>query len=243
VASSQKHRIFINQGLSAGLEIKLRPEQTHYIRRVLRLKASDTLICFDGSGTSFIASIQDSQTRNLRLSINCECDFQSESLARIHLVHALIKKPEKMLQKATELGITDIWPISSQRSEVRLNPQRLEQKLQHWRGIIISACEQSGRNRVPQLHTVGTFTETVHNPPCDTTYLLQPGAPIFQPVRLPKDTCLMIGPEGGWTEKELEIALKAGFITAGFGKNILRADTAPMVALSILQHTWNWQFA
>lgn len=241
MAYSQKHRIFVGQDLSTGLEIVLGPEQTHYIRRVLRLRDTDTLLCFDGSGTSFIASIQNSQTKSLRLLLDCEYDFEIESLARIHLVHALTKKPEKMLQKITELGVTNIWPVSSQRSEVRLSPQRLEQKLHHWKGIIISACEQAGRNRIPRLHAVGTFTEIVQNPPCETTYLFQPGAPAFNPAKHPQDTCLVIGPEGGWAEEELELAAQAGFISAGFGKNILRADTAPMAALSILQHTWKWQ--
>ena len=243
MANSQKHRIFIEQDLSTDLEIILGPEQTHYIRRVLRLRNADTLLCFDGSGSSFVASIQDGPSKSIRLLVESKFDYQAESQARIHLVHALIKKPEKVLQKVTELGVTDIWPVSSQRSEVRLNPQRLEQKMLHWTGIISAACEQSGRNRIPRLHTLATFSEILQNPPCETVYLLEPGAPNFQPATRPVDTCLMIGSEGGWTAKELERATQAGFIMAGFGKNVLRADTAPIAALSILQHTWNWQHA
>lgn len=243
VANRQKHRIFVGQDLSVGLEIVLGTQQTHYISRVLRLRDSDILLCFDGSGTSFIAGIVDSQTKNLRLSIESEYDFQTESQACIHLVHALTKRPKKVLQKATELGVSDIWPITSQRSEVRLNPQRLEQKLYHWKAIILSACEQSGRNRIPRLHAVGTFSGIMQSPPCETVYLFHPGSPAFKPAARPEDICLIIGPEGGWAEEELEIALEAGVIAAGFGKNVLRADTAPVAALSILQSTWNWQCA
>lgn len=243
MANSQKHRIFVAQKLSTGLEVVLDPEQTHYIRRVLRLRDLDTLLCFDGSGTSYIARIRDSKNKNLRLLLDSEYEFQAKSPARIYLFLALIKKPEKVLQKATELGVTDIWPINSQRSEVRLSPERLDQKLQHWSAVLTSACEQSGRNRIPRLHSVGTFAEIVRNPPCKRVYLFQPGAPLFQPATTPRDTCLLIGPEGGWTDEELKLATHAGFVTAGFGKNVLRADTAPMVALAILQHTWSWQFA
>jgi 16S rRNA (uracil1498-N3)-methyltransferase len=243
VPNNQKHRIFVGQELCAGLEVELGPEQTHYIRRVLRLKSSDTLICFDGNGSSFVASILDSQSRPLRLLLDSEHNFQKVIPARIHLIHALIKKPEKVFQKATELGVTDIWPISSQRSEAHLNPQRLEKKIQHWNRIILSACEQSGRNRIPQLHSVHAFTDIVQNPPAEMVYLLQPGSPTFQPPSQPKDICLVVGPEGGWAQDELQLALGAGFIAAGFGNNVLRADTAPMTALSILQHSWNWQFA
>ena len=236
-----KHRLFVDQKLFADSEIGLGDEQTHYVRRVLRLRSADTVLCFNGGGCSYVARILEDSGKHLRLALEAEHEFQAEAMAQIHLVLSLTKKPDKVFQKASELGVTDIWPASSQRSELRVSTQRMEQKLQHWKAIIISSCEQTGRNRIPRLHNIRKLAEVIQNPPCANTHIFHPGAPLFSPAAAVKDTCLVIGPEGGWSDEEVELAKNAGFIFSGFGNNVLRADTAPVAALSILQHQWNWQ--
>ncbi len=238
-----KHRIFIDQNLITGSEIELGREQTRYIGRVLRLRSADTVLCFNGNGSSYVAKILEGSGKHLRLALVAEHDFQAEGAAQIHLVLSLIKKPEKVFQKASELGVTDIWPVSSERCELRVSTQDMEQKLRHWKAVTISSCEQTGRNRVPRLHNIRKLTDLVQNPPCKRVYIFHPGAPPFSPEPTAKDTCLMIGPEGGWTDKEVELAENAGFVRSGFGNNVLRADTAPIAALAILHHHWEWQLA
>lgn len=244
-----KHRIFIDTTLGAGLEVQLDSERAHYLTRVLRIKNADLLICFNGNGRSYLARLAClSPTKNAKnltasLLITSALPSSEGNKVRIHLVLALIKKPDKVLQKITELGVTDIWLVASQRTDTRLNEQRLLQKYKHWKAILISACEQSGRNYIPKLHKYRSFTEALSQTPAANSYILHPGAAVFNPDKKPQDTVLMFGPEGGWTDEEMKLANSKGACAASLGGNVLRADTAPIATLAILQHAWKWQLA
>ncbi|MBV1907287.1 MAG: 16S rRNA (uracil(1498)-N(3))-methyltransferase [Pseudomonadales bacterium] len=236
-----KHRIFTDAVLEVGSQVTLSTDRTHYVTRVLRLKNAAQLVCFNGNGHSYLARVTISSNKQTILTIETQIDYQEKQSEKLHLVYSLTKRPETILQKVTELGVTDIWPIKSQRSEARLSKQSLDKKYHHWRGTISSACEQSGRNRIPELHRLLNFSQFLEHLPCPSGYILIPGANTFRPPSIPCETFLMIGPEGGWTVEENTKAKAANIQAAGLGQNILRADTAPTAALAILQHTWNWK--
>ena len=237
-----KHRLCVDCELSPGSKVPLGAESAHYVSRVLRLKTGDELICFNGDGYSYLSTIMETGRRETIVSIESVLEFQTETI-RIHLVQSLIKRMDTLLQKTTELGVTDIWLMQSERSEVHVSDTRLQQKFRHWRAVMQSACEQSGRNRIPRLNPPLRYAELLNQLPCSHGYILDPGGAPFSPDAQPTDTVIMVGPEGGWTDVELQKAQASGLRTSCLGTNTLRADTAPLTALAIVQHTWAWRYA
>jgi 16S rRNA (uracil1498-N3)-methyltransferase len=145
-----------------------------------------------------------------------------------------------VLQKATELGVTDIWLLETERTEVRITGPRVSRRETHWQRIVESAAEQCGRLRLPTLHGHAALNTLLEDPPAAQTFLLDPGAAPLDTAPAVADTLLLIGPEGGFSDAEREAARATGARSMGLGKLILRADTAPLAALSILRQAWDW---
>lgn len=238
-----KHRLYIPPPLAAGTVLTLERERAHYLTRVLRLRRGEALLCFDGEGRAFEATLLDATPRSARLAVG---DLATEAAApepRLHLVQALLKggAMDLVMQKATELGATDLWPVTARRSQLPGDGQRLERKPSHWRRVVASAAEQCGVLHLPRLHDIVPLPEWLSRPPDATLLLLDPGAPPL-PVDLPRaGAAVLVGPEGGWAEEERQAAATAGAVRFGLGELVLRGETAPLAALAALRHGWGWR--
>ena len=235
-------RLFVDAEFVEHEPLTLDAEQSHYLCRVLRLRADADVVVFNGDGSAWSARIENVNSRRCRLMIESRHLTEPAPLCRLHLAQALLKgeRQEYVLQKATELGATDIWLLRTERTEARIHPDRMTSRLKHWHRVLQSACAQCGRMRPPALHVTATLEELWPNLEGTRCYILQPGAPILSAPARPVDTALIIGPEGGFSELELHAAAAHGAIASGLGKVVLRADTAPQAALTIIRHGWGW---
>ena len=232
-------RFFIDAPLSLGSH-ELPEAQAHYIGRVLRLNAGAAVQLFDGSGIEFIGEITEVDKKQVRVALSEQIAGQPESPLRIHLGQGL-SRGERMdwaIQKATELGVSEITPIVSERCEVRLKDERADKRLAHWRQIAISACEQSGRSSVPMIQPPMALTDWLQQSSAELKLVLHPVAQALSSHNKPASLAFLIGPEGGLNDSEVAQAQAAGFLAARLGPRVLRTETAPVVALSIAQQLW-----
>lgn len=220
------------------------PEQAaHHAARVLRLQAGDSVSVFNGHGGEGEARIADIGKRNVTLEILAWHGVERESPLQVSLAQA-ISAGEKMdftLQKAVELGIGHIQPLASERSVVRLSGERAEKRVAHWQGVVISACEQSGRNRVPEVAPIRSLLDWLgQQDESGLRLMLSPTAEIG--LRdLPKpsgNVTLLVGPEGGLSPVEAAAAQRYGFTPVRLGARVLRTETAALAALAAMQTLW-----
>jgi 16S rRNA (uracil1498-N3)-methyltransferase len=209
---------------------------------VLRLKRGDHVLLFAGDGAAYDGLLETGDARGCEVSVGECIERQAPPRLRLHLGQALIKgeKLDWVLQKATELGVTDIWLLATQRTEVHVEGARVGRRERHWRRVIDSAAEQCGRLYLPQLHGPIPLDSLLAAPPAQQMFLLDPGAAPLARVPPELDTLLLVGPEGGFSDAERSAAIARGAIALGLGQWILRADTAPVAAISVLRQAWNW---
>ncbi|MDC7816447.1 MULTISPECIES: 16S rRNA (uracil(1498)-N(3))-methyltransferase [Pseudomonas] len=232
-------RFFIDAPLSLG-EHELPEAQAHYIGRVLRMAEGDALQVFDGSGMEFRGTLVEVGKKRVRVQLDESFAGQDESPLQIHLGQGL-SRGERMdwaIQKATELGVSEITPIFSERCEVRLKDERADKRLLHWRQVAISACEQCGRSRVPLIHPPVLLADWIKQTQADLKLVLHPVAQPLESHAKPQTLAFLIGPEGGLSDAEVEQAHGAGFLPARLGPRVLRTETAPVVALAVAQQLW-----
>ncbi len=232
-------RFFVDAPLSLG-DHELPEAQAHYISRVLRMSEGDPVQLFDGSGQEFRASLLEVGKKRVVVQVTETFAGQVESPLQIHLGQGL-SRGERMdwaIQKATELGVNEITPIFSDRCEVRLKDERADKRLQHWRQVAISACEQCGRSRVPVIHPPLLLADWLKQAEADLKLVLHPVAEPLVSHAKPGSLAFLIGPEGGLTDGEVETAQGAGFHSARLGPRVLRTETAPVVALAVAQQLW-----
>lgn len=239
-------RCFIDQPLEVDTNIRLPAETSHYLHTVLRLDTGNSIVLFNGLGGEYNAVLTlEGRTRCARvLGFDAR---EAESDIKIHLAPALAKgeKLDWVMQKATELGVAEITPIATARCEMRLASDRRERKLEHWRQIVIHACAQCGRNRIPNLHmpaSLEAWLSSLASVAGDTTRLmLSPlsGAATLASLERPEQRIIVVvGPEGGLTEAEEKILGATGFSAVTLGPRILRAETAACAAVAALQTLW-----
>jgi 16S rRNA (uracil1498-N3)-methyltransferase len=240
--SKNAPRLFVDAEFVEHEPLILDAEQSHYLCRVLRLRANADVVVFNGDGSAWAAHIEDANSRRCRLMVDARQFAEPAPVCRLHLAQALLKgeRQDYVLQKATELGATDIWLLRTERTEARVRADRMTSRLRHWQRVLQSACEQCGRLRPPELHANATLDGLWPDFRDTSCYILQPGAPILTAPENPVDTALIIGPEGGFSERELRDAAAHGAISSGLGPRVLRADTAPQAALTIIRHGWGW---
>ena len=235
-------RLYLSEctGALVGDVLALSAEQVHHLARVLRRSSGDPLVVFDGAGQSFEATLQLAPKGAAgHVTVGVARPIEPAPATPLWVALAMLKSDtlDYVLQKATELGAAGIQLLETQRSEARLaDSGRRERRLAHWRGILIGACEQSGRSWVPQLLAPIAFAEGVAAD--GQRWLLDPEGERFgsRPPLQGSPLTLAIGPEGGWTELERSAARAAGIPEVSFGPRVLRADTAPVVALALVQH-------
>ncbi len=233
-------RSFIDLPLQPGQELVLPEATTNHVVRVLRLQAGEVFHLFNGDGFDYPTEILTLEKRGARARVAERLPVATESPLRIHLYQSIARgeKMDFILQKATELGVHAFTPMVSDRTEVKLDGERSDKKLAHWQGVVRSACEQCGRARVPTVHEPVAINRIAPADGPRQAFFLQPGAgrridtlAIDRELEL----SLAIGPEGGFTERDLHLLGTAGFSGLALGPRILRTETAGIALVAALQ--------
>jgi len=237
------NRVYCDQPLASGLEVELPAAAAYHVARVLRLRAGAPLTVFDGTGDDFRCEIVAVEGERVRVRIGERATGLGESPLAITLVQA-VSRSERMdwtLQKATELGVRAIAPVLSARSVVRLDGQQAAKKLRHWQAIVAGACEQCGRSTLPVVRPPLELRRFLAEAPRSGQRLvLSPDGPtsLAGLASVAARVELLIGPEGGLDDAELDAAVRAGYTPVRLGPRILRTETAGIVALAVLQGLW-----
>jgi 16S rRNA (uracil1498-N3)-methyltransferase len=231
-------RVFIDGDLQAGQKLTVDGSAGNHIVRVLRSRVGDQLTVFNGRGGEHGAAIDEIRRDTVLLNVLEHRDAQRESAFNLTLAQG-ISRGERMdwvVQKATELGVTRIVPVFTERSVVHLDERQAQKKVQHWRGIAIAACEQCGRNVVPAIDLPMTVYELLEQGTTGAALLLSPGASLrIADIKADGGATVLIGPEGGLAQVEQDAALRAGFTAVRMGPRVLRTETAAVCALTLLQ--------
>ncbi|BCT11949.1 TPA: 16S rRNA (uracil(1498)-N(3))-methyltransferase [Neisseria meningitidis] len=235
-------RFHLPENLSVGQTVAL-PDNIVRHLNVLRVRPNENITLFDGKGKAHAARLTVLEKRRAEAEILHEETADAESPLNITLIQS-ISSGDRMdftLQKSVELGVTAIQPVISERCIVRLDGERAAKRLARWQEIVISACEQSGRNTVPPVLPIIGYREALDKMPSESTKLIMSinRARKLGDIRQPSGAIVfMVGPEGGWTEQEEQQAFEAGFQAVTLGKRILRTETAPLAALAAMQTLW-----
>lgn len=235
-------RIYTPSPLNSGNTIELDNNAFNHSIRVLRLKQGAAIVLFNGEGGEYCAELSDVQKKKAYATVGQFVERECESPLHITLGQC-ISRGEKMdytIQKAVELGVNRIVPLFSERCGVKLKQDRLDKKVDHWRAVVISACEQSGRNRIPEVEQPQTLENWLQEHQASLKLVLAPtSTQSLSTLETPKNNLsLLIGPEGGLTDDEIKLAIKHEFTGIRLGPRILRTETAGLTALSAIQQMW-----
>ncbi len=234
-------RIFLDEPLRAGSRLQLPAAAAAHVSRVLRLKAGDELTLFDGCGGEYAASVLETRSGMVKVQVETHKPVERESPLDLTLAQSIARgeRMDWVVQKATELGVTRIVPLFTERTVVRLDEQQAQKRAAHWRGVAVAACEQCGRNRVPDIVVPQALPQWLNELPApspDSRLLLDPSAEnSLSGLQPSAGAVLLIGPEGGLSDKEHDAARAHGFLGASIGPRVLRTETAGMAALALLQ--------
>ena len=231
-------RFYFEDSLKTDSIVKLHHDLTHYVVKVLRLKTGNQIKLFNNNEGEFLGTIVSIDKVDISVSVDLQIRVPTEDSVRFHIALS-ITKGERMdyaIQKSVELGVFSVSPLYSQFSEVKIkNKNHLENKLRHWEKIILNASQQCGRLSLPQLREPMSLPELIEESKANTFILLDTsGSKNLNRVKFKRDLYLIVGPEGGFSDEELKYASKKAEIIT-LGPRTLRAETAPVVALSILQ--------
>ena len=235
-------RLYVDARLAPDTDLTLDPDRSHYLCRVLRLRRGERVELFCGDGLAYDAAIAAADARACDVRVGAIVAREAAPRVRLHLAQALMKgdRIDFVLQKATELGVTDIRFTETEHTVVHIEGPRVVRRETHWRAVIASAAEQCGRLWLPTLHTPQPFGELLRQHIAAQTLLLDPGAaPLGATIPL-VDTMLLIGPEGGLSDAERDAAIASGARPVGLGRLVLRTDTAPIAAVAVLRQAWGW---
>ena len=234
-------RLFVGDRIAAGAELRLGEDAARYLGRVLRLRAEETVQVFNGEDGEWRARIARIGKNQVLLVIGEQLRNDAESQLRTHLVQG-VSRGERMdfvVQKATELGVKRVTPVLTDHGVVKLDSGRASKRREHWQRVAEHACEQCGRFRPPLIDAPLSLREWFGGMRDReaTELILHPHAATrlsaLEPPR--EKVCLLIGPEGGFSEREYEDAAVAGFTPVSLGPRVLRTETAAVAALSIIQ--------
>ena len=234
-------RLFSDQPLLVGTEVVLEGSAAQYLGKVLRARVGDTVTLFDGQGQQGTATIKAIAKHSVSAQLDTITTPQTESSLQTHLGLCLSKgdRFDWAIQKATELGVSSISPLYSTRVDFTVPPERLAKRLSHWQHIVTSACEQSGRVRIPTVNAPTSLTHWVSETLADVKLVLHCDVHGTSPLAAkPQSVALLIGPEGGLTDEEVATAERHHFQPWQLGPRILRTETAPVVALSVIGAQW-----
>lgn len=239
-------RFHVRGKLGNGSEVRLHPDAAHHAARVLRLEVGEPVVLFDGLGGEFEARITRIDRGDVSVKTGAHLDVERESRLHVRLVQGLSSgdRMDITLQKAVELGVAAIQPVATERSVVKLKDERAQRRAEHWQNLVISACEQCGRNRVPEVSPLMNLPDWLAQlempaPDDEARVLLSPAAavPLKALAPMPRMT-LLVGPEGGLSPVENQLAQSRGFTAVRLGPRVLRTETAALATLSAIQALW-----
>jgi 16S rRNA (uracil1498-N3)-methyltransferase len=230
-------RHFVELPLAVGAVVELPEVAVGHLVRVLRLGPGDRVRLFNGDGHDYEAELLQAGKRAAQASVLARSLVERESPLAITLAQGIARgdKMDWVLQKATELGVARIAPVVTERTEVKLDAGRADKRAAHWRGVVAGACEQSGRARLPQLLAPASLADFLATESSVRRCVLDPAAAstLAQLALAPGDSlCLLVGPEGGLSERDLAAARAAGFEGLQLGPRILRTETAALAAIA-----------
>jgi len=233
-------RVYVDAALEPGSSLELPASAAGHLARVLRLRPGAAVTLFNGQGGEHAASIAQVHGNKVTIAVGEHQAIERESPFPLTLAQG-VSRGERMdlvVQKATELGVSRLVPVLTERSVVRLDEEQSDRKSSHWRAIAIAACEQCGRNRLPEVRLPAPLREFLRQPPGDSVrLLLSPEAErrIEDVARPAGGATVLIGPEGGLSEEEQALAESAGYTAVNLGPRVLRTETAAIAALTLLQ--------
>lgn len=235
-------RFFFPEPLPPAGEVRLPDGLAHHATRVLRLRDGDALVLFDGRGGEVEASLV-ARGRSWFAALGVHTEPRRESPLELVLVQALVgaEKMDWIVQKAVELGAAAVVPVHTERSVARLVGERAARKHEHWHQVAVSACEQSGRNRIPRIEPVAGLADylAANRQVYDKLLLAPQGEAGLARLQRPRGPLhILVGPEGGWSERELAACDAAACRRIGLGPRVLRTETAGLAALSAAQVLW-----
>lgn len=238
-------RLFLGETLNEG-SLRLSDYQTHYLRRVLRLRSGDSLVLFNGRGEERHAVVETLAREGSTLLLTQAREPLPESPLALSLIQGVAKSEamDLIIQKSTELGVNAVYPVLTDFSVVKLDEARATRRTDHWQKIAQGACEQSHRHCPPTIHPPQKLLDGLTRITSDTARVtLQPGSPeTFRSFRSSEEAvtelCILIGPEGGLSAADLEQADVAGFQRVSLGPRVLRTETAAMAACTLAQALW-----
>lgn len=232
-------RVYQDQELIIGNKISLNEKASHHLAHVLRISNGENIIVFNGKGGEYQASVTSINKRGIEIEIKYFIERDCESPLHLILGQGISRgdKMDFVIQKAVELGVNKIFPLVTERCNVRLNADQVEKKLNHWCSVAQSACEQSGRNILPEIMTPMNLAEWLHSTNADLSFVLSPyaDASLDKEQNNVSSIQVLIGPEGGLSEQEIKLAELNKFKPLSLGPRILRTETATLAALSVLQ--------
>lgn len=232
-------RVHVSATFEQGATLTLPEGAARHVSRVLRMGEGAPLVLFDGNGGEAGARIREVSRKRITVTLEALWPGAGESPLAVHLGQAVSKgdRMDYAIQKAVELGVAAITPLYTERGDVRLKGEREAKKLAHWQGVAVSACEQCGRAVVPPIHPPQPLDAWLskRSEPLRLMLHLATGN-AFERTQAPTNAALLIGPEGGLTPDDIAAAEAAAFTPLTLGPRVLRTETAPVVALTLLQH-------
>jgi 16S rRNA (uracil1498-N3)-methyltransferase len=242
ISKNRVPRLYLERDLQ-GAALTLSEREAHYLGHVLRLRHGDRLVAFNGRGTERQASVLELNRRHAQLELEEHTRALPESLLAITLVQALAKAEpmDLVVQKATELGVRRIVPIYTDFSVVKLDAERSERRLAHWKRVAQSACEQCGRHAPPEIEppqALAALLATSRHEAMELVLDPSSSARLAHVAPMPTAVTFVVGPEGGFSAAELERIDRAGFRRIGLGPRVLRTETAAIAACAAAQSLW-----
>ena len=234
-------RIYTTVELTTNIQAELEESIAHYLGKVLRMTTGRELVLFNNTGGEYQATIVDISKKRVCVDVGQFIEGNRASPLTTHLAIGLSRgeRWDLVLQKATELGVSEITPLMTERSEVKLSGERLDKKMAHWQGIIISACEQCQLNILPKLNAPIPFSQFITGEHSGLNLVLHHRSDKkLTDYSAPSSCTLLVGPEGGLSDDEIIQAQNKTFNALTLGPRVLRTETAPLVALSVLQMAW-----
>lgn len=236
-------RIYVDLPLAEHTEFDLPDAAFQHVCKVLRFKKNYALTVFNGQGGEYSATLSQVEKRHAKIKTEAFRPLNNESPIKV-CIGQVLSRGERMdyaIQKAVEAGVNEIQPLFSERCEVKLNSERLEKRLQHWQQVAISAAEQSGRGIISTILPPISLNDWVANNAATLKITLhphaaQPFSTLPQPAE--EDIAVLIGPEGGLTDNEVQFSIEQGFHTVVIGPRIVRTETAPIMILTAINLLW-----
>ena len=235
-------RIYVNQPLVLQHTLMLDARQSHYLSHVLRLRVNDRVHAFNGIGGCYDACISSISRRGVSIVLQEFLDEECESGLHLTLAHGIARgqRMDYAIQKAVELGVNRIVPLLTEHAQVKVRAEKEDTRLAHWQGVAVSACEQSGRNHIPDIDRPVLLEQWAESDGNEVKLVLQPGAgrSLGALDIQPEAVTLLCGPEGGLSDGDLKRATDHGYRPVSLGPRTLRTETAAVVALALCQALW-----